>query len=110
VEDKECKDIELERAEGIHLAWFGIASLLILVGSLWISTYVYDTDPEVLIRNVLTRSPMALLPLFLMQVSAYTLNKLLPGESLQVISKDARAAAMLYAAMFISFAFTWAYN
>ena len=107
VELDEGKCEEIESAEFKHLAWvcFCVVAYIVIVAI--VSQRYFYFDPYEITRMVMTRTPLAFVPLMMFLTGAYFLNKVMPGESLYRIAQDARASAIVYAALFIAMAIAW---
>ena len=103
----EGKCEEIEAAEFKHLLWVWFCVIVYIVVVSLVSQRYFYFDPYEITRMVMTRTPLAFVPLMIFLTGAYFLNKVMPGESLYRIAQDARASAILYAALFIAMAIAW---
>lgn len=78
--------------------------------SLWISPYLFDSDPEAFWRYILLKFPYSVVQAVFLLLMLCVADFIMPRDSLDCIAKEPMSNALFYSAIVISLAIIMAFS
>ncbi len=103
-------DMGMESRQLWHLLWIGVLAVVSMGIALWWSPWIFDSvdDPEALYRYAIIKFPQAIATIFILLGSVCLADIVFPGDILRKVVNDAKACAIVIAALFIAVGYTLA--
>lgn len=93
-----------------HLAWVTAGAGIVLAIALFVSPYLFDSDPEAFWRYILLKLPYTLVQMVLLLLGVCFADLIMPRHSLDCISGEPLSNSIFYAAFVISLALIMAFG
>ena len=93
-----------------QLFWVVASAAAILGISLWISPYLFDSDPESFWRYILLKFPYGVVQAVFLLLMVCIADFIMPRDSLDCIAKEPMANAVFYASFVMSLALIMAFS
>lgn len=103
-------DTSTEARQLKYLLLIGIAVMVIVGISLWISPYFFIEDESALYRYALLKFPQMMIDIFALLAAIVVFDFITPEDSLCTIYKDSMATSVLYSALVIASAIAIAFG
>jgi hypothetical protein len=114
-EEKKCgcdlvDDSSREFVQFKQLFWVVAAAALLLGISLWISPYLFDSDPESFWRYILLKFPYGVVQAVFLLLMVCLADFIMPRDSLDCIAREPVSNAIFYSALIIALAIIMAFG
>lgn len=93
-----------EYAQWKHLLWITFGAIVIMAVSLFVSPYLFPTDPEAFYRYVLLKVPLSIVQSVVLLMGICLADLITPRHSLDCISKEPMSNSVFYSAFVIALA------